>query len=99
MNDRPITFEVLNAYVDGELDASAMADVAYAVSEDSDLARQVAAISRLHSVLAESLDAPPQSLPLTEAAAPPSQTLKRLTRSRSIIADYARPCRKPISRT
>ena len=58
MSDRPITFEVLNAYVDGELDASAMADVAHAVSEDSDLARQVAAISRLHSVLAESLDAP-----------------------------------------
>ncbi|MBL4691442.1 MAG: hypothetical protein JKY68_08310 [Rhodospirillales bacterium] len=71
MSDRPITFEVLNAYVDGELDASAMADVAHAVSEDSDLARQVAAISRLHSVLAESLDAPPQSMPRTEPDAPP----------------------------
>jgi anti-sigma factor RsiW len=71
MNDQPITFKVLNAFVDGELDASAMADVAHAVSEDSDLARLVGAISRLHSVLAESLDAPPQSLPRTEADDPP----------------------------
>ena len=66
MNDGPITFEILNAYVDGELDASTTADVARAVAEDSELASQVAALSHLHSVLADSLNAPPQSMPKPE---------------------------------
>ncbi len=58
MNDGPISFELLNAYVDGELDKATTAEVAKAVAEDSSLARQVAVISRLCSSLAESIEAP-----------------------------------------
>ncbi|MBT3305927.1 MAG: hypothetical protein HN377_05525, partial [Alphaproteobacteria bacterium] len=63
VNNEAITFEILNAYVDGELDSASTAEVARAVAEDGELARQVAAISRLRSVLADSLEAPAQSLP------------------------------------
>lgn len=67
MSDRRITFEMLNTYVDGELDAAAAAEVARAVAEDPALAREVAALSRLRSAVAESIEAPPLSVP-----APPS---------------------------
>jgi anti-sigma factor RsiW len=87
MSDGPITFEILNAYVDGELDASATADVARAVAEDSELAHQVAAISRLRSVLSDNLDAPPQSMPRkADNETTPDRTLKRLVGARSTIA-------------
>lgn len=67
MSDRRITFEMLNTYVDGELDATAAAEVARAVADDPSLAREVAALSRLRSAVAESIEAPPLSVP-----APPS---------------------------
>ncbi len=59
MTDGPITFELLNAYVDGELDKASAAKVAKAVAKDPSLARQVAALTRLRSVLAESVETPP----------------------------------------
>ena len=61
--------ERLVAYVDGELDAAATAEVAKAVAEDPALAREVAALSRLRSRVAESVEAPPISVP-----APPSRS-------------------------
>ena len=72
MSDRRITFEMLNTYVDGELDAAATAEVARAVAENPALAREVAALSRLRSAVAESVEAPPISVP-----APPSTTSRR----------------------
>ncbi len=72
MSDRRITFEMLNTYVDGELDAAATAEVARAVAENPTLAREVAALSRLRSAVAESVEAPPISVP-----APPSRIGRR----------------------
>ncbi len=57
MNEE-ISFEILNAYVDGELDAARAADVALAVAGDAALARQVAVLSRLHSVMIEAAEIP-----------------------------------------
>lgn len=68
MSRRLIDFETLNAYVDGELDAAAAAEVARAVAEDRALARELAALSRLRSTVAESFEAPPLSIP----ASPPT---------------------------
>ena len=67
MSDRRVTFEMLNTYVDGELDTAAAAEVARAVANDPSLAREVAALSRLRSTVADSIEAPPLSIP-----APPS---------------------------
>ena len=69
MSERQITFEMLNAYVDGELDAAAAAVVARAVAEDPALAREVAALSHLRSAVAESVETPDLSVP-----GPPSTT-------------------------
>ena len=63
MSDRRNTFDMLNTYVDGELDATAAAEVARAVADDPSLAREVAALSRLRSSVAESIEAPPLSVP------------------------------------
>lgn len=63
MTRSEITFEMLNAYVDGELDAAAAAEVARAVADQPMLARQVAALSRLRSAVAESVEAPDLTLP------------------------------------
>ena len=79
MSDRRITFEMLNTYVDGELDAAAAAEVARAVAEDPALAREVAALSRLRSAVAESIEAPPLSVP-----ASPSTTGRRIAIAASI---------------
>ena len=62
MNDRRISFEMLNTYMDGELDTAAAAEVAKAVAEDPMLAREVAALSRLRLVVAESIETPPLSV-------------------------------------
>lgn len=62
MSDGPVTFELLNAYVDGELNAATAAEVARAVADSPLLARQVSSISRLHSALADGVDAPPLSV-------------------------------------
>jgi len=72
MNDGQITFELLNAYVDGELDKAAAAEAARAVADSPRLARQVATLSRLRSALAESVDAPPMSV----AVSPPAGRAK-----------------------
>ena len=63
MSARRFTFEMLNTYVDGELDTAAAAEVAGAVAEDPALAREVAALSRLRSAVAGSIEAPPLSVP------------------------------------
>jgi hypothetical protein len=79
MSDRPVTFEMLNAYVDGELDTAAAAEVARAVAENPALAREVAALSHLRSAVAESVEVPPLSLP-----ASPSTTGRRTAIAASI---------------
>jgi anti-sigma factor RsiW len=63
MSQRQVTAEMLNAYVDGELDPAGAAEVARAVAADPALAREVAALSRLRSALADSVEAPALSLP------------------------------------
>ena len=72
MSDRSIGFETLNAYVDGELDPAAAAEVARSVANDPVLARQVAALSRLRSAVADSVKAPALTVP---APAPASERL------------------------
>lgn len=63
MTDGRPDFELLNAYVDGELDAERASDVANAVARDPGLAREVAMITRLRSAIAESVEVPPLDLP------------------------------------
>lgn len=79
MSGRQIGFEVLNAYVDGELDAARAAEVARAVAEDPRMAREVAALSRLRSAVAESIEASPLRIDISHAHG----------RSRSAIAACA----------
>lgn len=61
-----IEFETLNAYVDGELDAARAADVALAVAGDPALARQVAILSRMRSVLIETVEKPDINLGISK---------------------------------
>jgi hypothetical protein len=68
MTDSRISFETLNAYVDGELDVAAAARVARAVAEDPALAREVAALSRLREAVADCVEQRALSAP-----APPSR--------------------------
>ncbi len=68
MSKRQISFEMLNGYVDGELSSTASAEVAQAVADDPALAREVAALSLLRSSTAESIEAPPLSLPEPKSA-------------------------------
>jgi hypothetical protein len=63
MRERPVTFDLLNAYVDGELDAAQAAKVARAVADDPALAREIAALSRLRLAVADGIDAPAIALP------------------------------------
>ncbi|MAN80004.1 MAG: hypothetical protein CMM77_12385 [Rhodospirillaceae bacterium] len=63
MRDRAITFDLLNAYVDGELDAAEAAEVARAVADDPALAHEVAALSRLRLVVTQSMETPDIALP------------------------------------
>lgn len=79
MSERQITFKTLNAYVDGELDTAAAAEVARAVAEDPSLAREVAALSRLRLAVVESIEAPPLSV-----RAPPATTGRRIAIAASI---------------
>lgn len=57
------SWETLNAYVDGELDAEAAAAVAAAVASDPDIAAQVATLTRLKASAAASLPVVPQIMP------------------------------------
>lgn len=63
MSHDEISFEKLNAYVDGELDSIEAAEVARAVADDIHLANQVSALSRLRSAIAEGIETPPQKMP------------------------------------
>jgi anti-sigma factor RsiW len=67
MNSKSVSMEELNAYVDGELDASDCARVARAVAEDPDLARRVAVLTKLRSVLKDSVQPPTMALPEVRA--------------------------------
>jgi hypothetical protein len=49
---QPMNWTLLNAYVDGELDAAAAADVAAAIARNPELAAHVAALSRLKAATA-----------------------------------------------
>ena len=51
MSVERVIFEVLNAYVDGELDAADAAVVAQAMAEDAEVARQVAVLVQLKSAV------------------------------------------------
>lgn len=53
----------INAYVDGELEPEAAADVARTVADDRTVAGQVAALARLKAVSAEVMAVPPEMLP------------------------------------
>ncbi len=70
MTDTRPDFETLNAYVDGELDAAAAAEVARAIARDRDIADQVALLSKLRSSLHDSAETPDFDLtpPLRRAA-------------------------------
>ncbi len=68
MNRQIVSIEELNAYVDGELGARDSARVARAVAEDAELARRVAVLTKLRSVLKDSVQAPAMALPKVRAA-------------------------------
>lgn len=63
MNEGPITFEILNAYVDGELNPIDAAEVARAIADDIELANQVSALSRLRSAVTKGFEAPLIKMP------------------------------------
>ncbi|NQU59366.1 MAG: hypothetical protein HQ513_19210 [Rhodospirillales bacterium] len=63
MTNSKISFEHLNAYVDGELDPSETAHIARAIADSPELADQVAAISRLRSAVVEGIETPSLELP------------------------------------
>ena len=54
MSRKPVDWEALNTYVDGELDADSSAAVAEAVADDPELARQISLITRLKAATAGS---------------------------------------------
>lgn len=69
-NRETISWEELNAYVDGELTASRGAEIAAAIAGDRDLAARVATLSRLRAAtrsLATQDEAPPLRLPAPAA--------------------------------
>ncbi|HEV7368734.1 hypothetical protein [Arenibaculum sp.] len=57
------SWAILNAYVDGELGPEAAAEVARAVADDRELARQVAALARLKAAAAEAMAPPAGAAP------------------------------------
>ncbi|HSS63642.1 MAG TPA: hypothetical protein VLS27_04350 [Gammaproteobacteria bacterium] len=80
MTDHHISFETLNAYVDGELDTAAAAEVARAIAESSALAREVSALSRLRQAVAEGVE--------TRSLSPPAP-LSNTARGAAIAAGVA----------
>ena len=63
-------FELLNAYIDGELDVEQSAAVAHAIANDRELAQEVDVLSKLKSTVIDSVDIPELALP---AISPPCQ--------------------------
>ncbi|MEE8393841.1 MAG: hypothetical protein V3R66_05800 [Rhodospirillales bacterium] len=53
MNNKVIGFEILNAYVDNELDRASAAKVSLAIAGDPHLAKQAAVLTRLRSAVIE----------------------------------------------
>lgn len=68
MSEVRVTWEMLNAYVDGELSPAERAGVARAAAEDRRVAQQIAAIEQLKLALAGEREAPDLHLP---SARPP----------------------------
>ena len=60
MSRRPIDYETLNAYCDGELDAERAAEVLAAAAQDPAVARELSALGRLKASLAQ--ETPPVDL-------------------------------------
>lgn len=58
MSSDEISWQELNAYVDGELSAERASAVAEAIAHDADLARQAALLSRLKAAIAASPELP-----------------------------------------
>jgi anti-sigma factor RsiW len=63
MSHDKISFEKLNAYVDGELEPVEAAEVARAVADDIHLADQVSALSSLRSAVMKGFEAPYIKMP------------------------------------
>jgi hypothetical protein len=79
--ERP-SLEELNAYVDGELSAERTADVARHIAQDPAIARQVAALTRLRSVLPHAIDVPALEMP----AQPKRHRLQTMTLAAACVA-------------
>ncbi len=58
MKNKKIGFEILNAYVDSELEAATAANVALAIAENPHLAQQVAVLTKLRSAVIGSVESP-----------------------------------------
>ena len=58
MSPRPSDWEALNAYVDGELEPAAAADVADRIAHEPAVARRAAALTGMKAALADTSDAP-----------------------------------------
>ena len=73
MSECRISIEMLNAYVDGELDARAAADVARAVASDPAVAAQVAMLSKLRAALRDSVETPDLAVPPARGKSVPAR--------------------------
>jgi len=63
MDSKRPSLEEINAYVDGELSSERAADVARCIAREPAIARQVAALTRLRSVLPQAVDVPALGIP------------------------------------
>ena len=68
MSRQTVSIAELNAYVDGELSAGDSARVARAIADDGALAQRVAVLTKLRSILKDSVQAPAMALPKVRAA-------------------------------
>jgi len=92
LNTKLPDFETLNAYVDGELDATATAEIECAIANDSDLARQVLMLNQFKSAAAQSIDIPKIELPQPRTQTKPQVALsscRRLVLAAACLAGLA----------
>jgi len=68
-------WEKLNAYIDGELDADAAAEVSAAAAQDPAVARDLAALEQVKATLADSIEAPDIAVP---DEIPPARKTRRV---------------------